>query len=330
MNNELDSMKRQLATYPFICILSLCTMLVTACRRDEVYEGPCEVSFSAAVQSEIQVSRGYAAFPDGYEDFTSALIIANASLNNISPMEYSNRQFTTKVRLEAGDYHIYGFMPWTDEGSFNSSTKVMTVPGIPSISEHDAMLIKHQSLRIEQGDDEKSVELQMDHLMARVTPYFYLHEKYDSLRTIKIKQVEFVYAVAPHYTAAVTYTDGNYGVDWTTAGTATTDTMAVAYEEVTPEALTTTKGSQAYGSFYLCPAKPTTGLKMRVTYDVYDKEDDVNPVRKDRVVENKIKQLPASVVAGTNYKLHIKVTPTYLYSLSDNDEESLLLADDNI
>ena len=304
-------------------------MLMTACRRDDLYEGPCEVHFRAAVQHEIQVSRGYTNFPVDYEPFTSALIIANATLNNISPMEFSGGTFSTKVRLEAGEYDVYGFMPWTDEGSFNSTTEVMmTVPGIPSIGEHDAMLIKHQTLRIEQNETEKTVALQMDHLMARVTPHFYLHDKYAALRTIKIKQVDFIHAEAPHYTAVVTYNnDDSYRVDWNTTGTATADTMAVAYGVETHDTLTTTKGAQAYGTFYLCPAKPTAGLKMRVTYDVYDKEDDVNPVRRDVVVENKIKQLPASLVAGTNYKLHIKVTPTYLYSLSDNDEQTLLIVD---
>jgi hypothetical protein len=34
-----------------------------------------------------------------------------------------------------------------------------------------------------------------------------------------------------------------------------------------------------------------------------------------------------NVFDGTNYKLNIKVTPTYLYSLSDNDEQTLLIVD---
>lgn len=310
----------------FYIAIALWALTFTACRREELYEGPCEVSFTTSMQRELTVSRGYVPFPNDYEPFTSALIIANAQLNNISPMEYSNGQFTTKVRLEAGEYSVYGFMPWSDEGSFNSVTRVMTVPGIPTISQHDVMLIKHQDLRIEQDDETKNVDLQMDHMMARVTPYFYLHDAYAAMRTIKIKQVDFVQLDATDHTATVTYTNDGYAINWA-VGAVTADTMATAYGAVDPMALTKIKGEQAYGTFYYRPGLSTANLKMRVTYDVYDKVDNTKPIRENVVVENKIKQLPATLEDGTNYKLNIKVTPTYLYSLSDNDEQTLLIVD---
>lgn len=310
----------------FYIAIALWALTFTACRREELYEGPCEVSFTTSMQRELTVSRGYVDFPDDYESFTSALIIANAQLNNISPMEYSNGQFTTKVRLEAGNYSVYGFMPWSDEGSFNSGSRVMTVPGIPTISQHDVMLIKRKELSIEQNDKEKEVPLQMDHMMARVTPYFYLHDAYAAMRTIKIKQVDFVQLDATDHTATVTYTNDGYAINWA-VGAVTADTMATAYGAVDPVALTTTKGEQAYGTFYYRPGLSTANLKMRVTYDVYDKVDGTKPIRENVVVENKIKQLPETLEDGTNYKLNIKVTPTYLYSLSDNDEQTLLIVD---
>ena len=313
----------------FYIAIALWALTFTACRREELYEGPCEVSFTTSMQRELTVSRGdYVDFPDNYESFTSALIIANAQLNNISPMEYSNGQFTTKVRLEAGSYSVYGFMPWSDEGSFNSErgVRVMTVPGIPTISQHDVMLIKQQGLEIKQTDETKTVDLQMDHMMARVTPYFYLHDAYADMRTIKIKQVDFVQLDATDHTATVTYTNDGYDINWA-VGAVTADTMATAYGAVDPVALTKTKGEQAYGTFYYRPGLSTANLKMRVTYDVYDKVDDTKPIRENVVVVNKIKQLPETLVEGTNYKLNIKVTPTYLYSLSDNDEQTLLIVD---
>ena len=313
----------------FYIAIALWALTFTACRREELYEGPCEVSFTTSMQRELTVSRGdYVDFPDNYESFTSALIIANATLNNISPMEYNNGRFTTKVRLEAGSYSVYGFMPWSDEASFNSERerRVMTVPGIPTISQHDVMLIKQQGLSIDQDDEEMEVALQMDHMMARVTPYFYLHDAYADMRTIKIKQVDFVQLDATDHTATVTYTNDGYAINWT-VGTVTADTMATAYGAVDPMALTKTKGEQAYGTFYYRPGLSTANLKMRVTYDVYDKVDGTKPIRENVVVENKIKQLPATLEDGTNYKLNIKVTPTYLYSLSDNDEQTLLIVD---
>lgn len=310
----------------FYIAIALWALTFTACRREELYEGPCEVSFTTSMQRELTVSRGYVAFPNDYEPFTSALIIADERLNNISPMEYSNGRFTTKVRLEAGNYSVYGFMPWSDEGSFNSERRVMTVPGIPTISQHDVMLIKRKDLSIGQDDKTKTVDLQMDHMMARVTPYFYLNAAYAAMRTIKIKQVDFVQLDANDHTATVTYTNDGYTINWA-VGAVTADTMATAYGTVDPMALTKTKGEQAYGTFYYRPRLSTANLKMRVTYDVYDNVDDTKPIRENVVVENKIKQLPETLVEGTNYKLNIKVTPTYLYSLSDNDEQTLLIVD---
>jgi hypothetical protein len=65
---------------------------------------------------------------------------------------------------------------------------------------------------------------------------------------------------------------------------------------------------------------------MRVTYDVYDTANALT--RENAVAENQIKRLTGQTInAGTNYKLNIQIVPTYLYSLSDNDEESLVIND---
>ena len=63
---------------------------------------------------------------------------------------------------------------------------------------------------------------------------------------------------------------------------------------------------------------------MSVTYDVYDKKGALT--RENVMAENSILKLKKeSITAGTNYKLNIQVVPTYLYILSDNDEESVLI-----
>ena len=197
----------------------------------------------------------------------------------------------------------------------------MTIPTLSGLNDKDALVIKPQTLEINSGDKDKVVRLQMDHILARVSPYIYVHEEYAEMRTIKIKKVEMTFSNDTLYTAVVNVDDNddvNYSVEWN-IGDVTTETIATAYETASPQALTINKGEQVYGSCYICPAKWTGDLRMRVTYDVYDKDEPAVLTRKDAVVENQIKRLPASLTASTNYKLHIKIVPTYLYALSDND-----------
>ena len=65
---------------------------------------------------------------------------------------------------------------------------------------------------------------------------------------------------------------------------------------------------------------------MRVIYDVYDTKGQL--LRPNAEAVNSIKKLNSQrIVPGTDYKLNIQIVPTYLYVLSDNDEESLVIND---
>ena len=62
---------------------------------------------------------------------------------------------------------------------------------------------------------------------------------------------------------------------------------------------------------------------MRVTYNVYDKTGVL--VRENVQAVNSIKKLAGlsqenTLAPGYNYKLYVKIVPSYLYVLSDNDE----------
>jgi hypothetical protein len=116
-------------------------------------------------------------------------------------------------------------------------------------------------------------------------------------------------------------------VEWNVGGV-TTDTIVTTYETATPDTLTAKRGEQEYGSCYLCPEKMTEGMRLRVTYDVYDTKGVLT--RPNAVAENRIKRLPALLTAGTNYRLHVKIVPTYLYALSDHDNGTeILIVDEN-
>lgn len=316
-------------TYITICVV---LMTLVACHKEEVYTGPCDVRFRAYLQDEVSVTRtSYTEIGDTVPPpFTAELFVSNGEFVNASTLVWNGATVEAALRLEADEYYVYGYVPWTDAAEFDPTTHMMTVPGIPGFGDTDAMVIKPQPLTIAQNDKTKEVTLQMDHLLARVTPCFYVHDKYVAMRTIKIKKVEMIMPNDTLYTALVNVGDNvNYSVEWNVGGV-TTDTIVTTYETATPDTLTAKRGEQEYGSCYLCPEKMTEGLRLRVTYDVYDKADPAVLTRADAVVENRIKRLPAFLTAGTNYRLHVKIVPTYLYALSDNDNGTeILIVDKN-
>lgn len=305
-------------------------LALSSCRKEELYDGPCNVTFNAYMQKAVSVTRSgvYTPIPDGHTAFTAGLVVSTNAFNNISAMTYDGTNLSLSLRLEENDYWVYGYMPWRDDAEIirTDDKATLTIPALPAISSMEAMVIKPQLLKVENGDTEKSIALQMDHLTAKIVPCFYLNEAYATMRSIKIKKVEFLLADATTHTATVTYdnTVPDYAVAYADDATPT-DTLAVAYPTALYDMLTTTKYEQLYGACYVCPNQSLTNLRVRVTYDVMDKTGKVT--RPDAVVENKIKRFTTSLTAGTEYRLGIKIVPTYLYSLSDNDEESVLIID---
>lgn len=314
----------------FYITIIIALLALTSCQKEEPYDGPCNVTFNAYMQEAVSVTRSgsYTEIPAGHPVFTAGLIVSANTLSNISAMTYNGTNLSLSLRLEEGDYWVYGYMPWRDNATLDRTGDIatMTIPALPAISSMEAMVIKPQLLQVESTDATKNIALKMDHLTAKIVPCFYLDGTYATMRTIKIKKVEFLLDDATTHTATVTYdnTVPDYAVaftDDTTPG----DKVAVAYPTATYDTLTTTKYEQLYGACYVCPNQSLTNLKVRVTYDVMDKQGEVT--RPDAVVENKIKRFATPLAAGIEYRLAIRIVPTYLYALSDNDEESVLIID---
>ena len=308
-------------------------LALVSCQKEELYTGPCNVRFKAYVQDEVAVTRAtYTNITaSDVPAFTAGLFVSNGESISKSTLTWNGTTATSSLRLEEGDYTVYGYAPKHEDAAFDIATKAMTVPGIPGLSDKDAMVVRPQTLTVLRDEETKEVALQLDHLMAKVTPRFYLNSTYAKLRKIKIKKVElWIEGGADTHTATVTYTNDNanpYSIAWSKGEQiAQQDFVVYSVEESEAIELTTTKGAQEYGSCYLCPNQSTENLKMRVTYDVYDTKNQL--LRPDAEAVNTIKKLNSQdIVPGTDYKLNIQIVPTYLYVLSDNDEESLVIND---
>ena len=315
--------------------IAICMVLVTliSCRQEEIYTGPCDVRFRAYVQDEVSVTRAnytYTTIGSSMPAFTAELFVTNGSQEPLPSTLTWNGQTLSSLQLEEGTYNFYGYMPRQDDATFDPATLTMHLPAIPGVSGTDAMVVKAKQspVTIVNTDAPQWVNLQMDHLMAKVTPRFYLNSTYAQMRSIRIKKVEFGFEEdLTNHQATVTYSaDNSYEVEWST-GEQLPQTMVVAYENENPTAiLPTVKGEAVeYGCCYLCPNQPAGNLLMRVTYDVYDTKNECT--RSDAVAVNKIKKLSSLTVnAGTDYKLSIQIVPNYLYALSDNDEEVMVIS----
>lgn len=323
--------------------VSICLALLTlvSCQQDDVYTGPCSVNFRAYMQEERVVSRaneGYVGIDRAHASFTAGLFVhtSNGTEDYVVPStltwDSETETLSTSLKLEQGKYTFYGYMPYSNDATFEADGRIMTLPGLAGMSASNAMVIKPVPVTIGNGATNVEVNLEMDHLMARVTPYFYINDaEYAKLRTIKIKKVEFILPLpsVKSYTATVDYVNGEVSDDSPTHTTTWTEGDAIAnevtfYETSNPVELQLGKAKAiAPSTCYFCPAQSVDGLMMRVTYDVYDAKD--NLTRLDAVAENSIKKISGKLTEATNYKLYIPLVPSYLYALSDGDMDSNVL-----
>lgn len=332
-SKDLESRDRMMKVKKTYITAIIVLLALVSCQKEESYTGPCDVRFKAYVQDEVSVTRATT-----YSDisstntpaFTAGLFVWSGLTVSESTLTWNGTNATSNLGLEQGNYTIYGYAPRHDEATFDPTTQKMTVPGISGLSYEDAIVILPKELEIELDDRSKDVTLQLHHMMAKITPRFYLNSTYAGLRTIKIKKVQFwIEGGADTHTATVTYTgdaDNPYNIEWTEGEPIVQQLEVYSVSGSEAIELTTTKGAQEYGCCYLCPNQSTALLKMRVTYDVYDKTGQLT--RPDAEAVNTIKKLNTQdIVPGTDYKLNIQIVPTYLYVLSDNDEESLVIND---
>ena len=322
---------RRFVRYLLSIIATAFMLIMVACQQEPVFDGPCEVRFVAEVQNEVNVTRA-----DGYTEITedpgydAGLFVSYGNTALEYSLQWKGNALSADLYLEAGGYFFCGYAPQKDGVEFENHTNKLIINNVAGLTTEDLLVINPCSTTISLNDISaggKTVSLQMDHLMAKVTPRFYINGEYAKLRDICITKVEFILDNAATYTATIDYSTTPYSKSWE----GVVDDNCPSVEAVLFNAGQSTDSLSiepvAYGECFLHPQQTITGnLAMRVTYDVYDKHG--TKVRPGQTAVNKIKKLPATLVAGTNYILNVQIVPTYLYVLSDDDEDSVLIIKD--
>ena len=179
---------------------------------------------------------------------------------------------------------------------------------------------------LKKGENVKNyLYLLFDHLCSAVSIGIKVDGDYNTLRTIKLKQLTLQTATESGLMAEkadvvvdlVANTMGINPISGLSYGA--TDIGASVYQS--DEGLTLTTSYQSFLSHFL-PITDVTKVVITSTYDVYDKKN--NLVRKDCKASNTIRLSDIisyfpGVQRGWKYGISMTVKPTYLYVLSDPD-----------
>ena len=274
-----------------------------------------------------------------------------------------------KVKPElvlAGDYYVYGFTPSAaaddavierlpePDGDFKNGAK-LTIKGLrtagydacviigakegPDADHDNGLTAGDFKFDLKTGESVKNyLYLLFDHLSSALSISIKVDGTYNTLRTIKLKQLALQTAtetglMAEKADVEVTLNHNDMGTNpittltYTPTGTSGTGTPVFQ----TDDGLTLTPGYKSFLSHFL-PISGVTKVVVTCTYDIYDKNGaaehpDGNLIRKDSKATNTIRLADIipyfpGVQRGWKYGINMTVVPTYLYMLSEPDLEN--------
>ena len=264
-----------------------------------------------------------------------------------------------------GTYQLYGYIPLEEATATISKNPtyadgaVLTLRGLKAVTTSDvcvvvgakegvsATQVAYPGIRTGQfdyvaqsTDANNFVYLLFDHIYSAMRFRFTVAERYDEVRTIKLRKVVIKGTedgLMANYNAVVTLSKRTNGQSPITDISFNSDdyTTPATWEELYSwnEKPIEESGSNEvilkYGELTHLMGRfmpgwsthYTSNFTLQSTYDVYDKQG--NLVRKDCVAENKINLtslFKTSVIErGHMYSLTLLVEPTYLYMLSEPD-----------
>ena len=267
--------------------------------------------------------------------------------------------------VSQGDYYVYGFIPsaaaddatiaiLSGETSYTAGAK-LTIKGLrtagydacvtigakegPDADHDNGLTAGDFKFDLKTGESVKNyLYLLFDHLSSALSISIKVDGTYNTLRTIKLKQLALQTAtetglMAEKADVEVTLNHNDMGTNpittltYTPTGTSGTGTPVFQ----TDDGLTLTTGYKSFLSHFL-PISGVTKVVVTCTYDIYDKNvtaehPDGNLIRKDSKATNTIRLADIipyfpGVQRGWKYGINMTVVPTYLYMLSEPDLEN--------
>lgn len=335
-------------------LLVVLVLLMAGCASEfDEFETGVKVEFTTPYLQDLQIETKAPTGYSGSISGSSSMGVFVRGMQNQSTITFNGSSWESSLKLDPAQYNIYSYIPKrSDSGvSFNTtgSNPVMTFSGVPFITDQEILissgavaetvteeggtftpsdktgsLVKYNySIQVESKENTKNyVTFMMDRVMAKVNLNFKVHEKYNAIRTIKIKKV----TLQPTTTVdiACTLTDRDITYQRTSTQSATLSPLVYNHSGFKVEI--DANDATPFATFYSVPGVEGT-IKMTVVYDVYDKSGTGTLIRENQEVSNASIKLieTGTLTRAKEYKLNVNIVPTYLYSLSDTDKESVML-----
>ncbi len=328
--------------WSFLVVLVL--LMVGCASEFDEFETGVKVEFTTPYLQDMEIQTkapyGYGSTISG----STTMGVFVSGMQNESTVTYNGSSWESSLKLDPAQYNIYSYIPKRNGVIFSGN--VITFKNVPFIMAEEILLssgaeaetvtkndtptdktgslVKNEySINVESHEDTKNyVTFMMDRVMAKVNLNFKVHEKYSNIRNIIIKEVKLTPSAGGYQSVniACTMNDGS-AIGYVMSSGSAVD-HSVSFSPVNLELVNTSEKSA--GVFYSVPGVQNS-VVMTVTYDVYDKAGTL--VRADQTVTNSSIKLinTGTLERAKEYTLNVNIVPTYLYSLSDTDKESVML-----
>ncbi len=331
-------------------LLVVLVLLMAGCTSEfDEFETGVKVEFTTPYLQDMEIQTkaldGYGSTISG----STTMGVFVSGMQNESTVTYNGSSWESSLKLDPATYNIYSYIP--KRNGVSLSGNVITFTNVPFIMSEEILLssgavaetvtkvddtytpsdkrgdlVKNKySIDVESHEDTRNyVTFMMDRVMAKVILNFKVHEKYSKIRTIKIKEVTLKPAAGNYQSVniACTMNDGS-AIGYVMSKGAVVDNK-VSFSITDDGLVLDNTSAKSVGKFYSVPGVQNN-VVMTVKYDVYDKAGTL--VRENQTVTNSSIKLieTGTLERATKYTLNVNIVPTYLYSLSDTDKESVML-----
>ena len=259
--------------------------------------------------------------------------------------KYAGASWTTQLKLKSGTrtYQLYGYMPDNAEctrsiSNFSENSAVLHIQQVPPIAAQDFCVVTGVRQAENASDEteavrgafsfeynsqvENYINLFMDHLYCRVKFSMRVGDKYNEVRTIKIKSMKLQLADISHYNVDITLTK-DVGISSVVQTNDGTESRELTIRDEADGEITLTTTSTEIASGYIIPATTLfNNLSLVIYYDIYDKRG--NKVS-ERTATNSLATPLEDLLRGEERTLQINIAPSYLYDLSFNDPPIVII-----
>lgn len=318
-------------------------LILTACsssndRLEEPQPGVQESKSNVTLVSFTRANRALAV-EEEYASIGMFLVGLNTQHGQFHYRQKDQRWHSNIEVTSGQSYRLYGYAPAdavTAAISEESAAGVtMTFTQLPTVSSQDICFVVGVQHMTEANDtkdiklgqfsftgavqDHNFINLLMEHLYAGIKLQMTIDGDYALLRTIKIRKLELK-STNSTAQAVVTLTSNTENTDPVQSvnysSLSGTERIVTFFESTEGVALNATNTTTPLALEAMCCFVPTlsSNLTLVTTYDVYDKKG--NKIG-ERTASNKLPNMAAN--RGDCVTLTLKVSPTYLYVLSDPD-----------